>query len=48
MNRYRIEWLTCQSLPSEALAKYVLEIKGGLSDEWQLEVGDQIEFEKTN
>ena len=36
------------SLPSEAPAKYVLEIKGGLSDEWQLEVGDQIEFEKTN
>jgi len=33
------------SLPSEAPAKYVLEINGGLSDEWQLEVGDQMEFQ---
>ena len=33
------------SLPSEAPAKYVLEINAGLSDEWQLEVGDKIEFE---
>ena len=36
------------SLPSEAPAKYVLEINSGLSDEWQLEVGDKIEFEKIN
>lgn len=34
-----------RSLPSEAPAKYVLEISAGLSDEWQLEVGDKIEFE---
>ncbi|MUU79459.1 DUF192 domain-containing protein [Winogradskyella sp. HL2-2] len=35
------------SLPSEAAAKYVLEINGGLADEWQLNVGDQISFTKT-
>ncbi len=33
------------SLPSEAPAKYVLEIYGGLSDEWQLTVGDRIAFD---
>ncbi len=32
------------SLPSEAPTKYVLEINAGLSDEWNLEVGDKIEF----
>lgn len=32
------------SLPSEAPAKYVLEINAGLSDLWQLNVGDTIEF----
>ncbi|NRD24858.1 DUF192 domain-containing protein [Winogradskyella litoriviva] len=32
------------SLPSEAPAKYVLEINGGLSDEWQLDVGDKISY----
>lgn len=32
------------SLPSEVPAKYVLEINAGLYDEWQLEVGDRIEF----
>jgi hypothetical protein len=36
------------SLPSEAPAKYVLEINAGLSDEWELEVGDKIVFEVTN
>ncbi|WP_299102569.1 DUF192 domain-containing protein [uncultured Winogradskyella sp.] len=35
------------SLPSEAPAKYVLEINGGLSDEWQLSVGDKISFTQT-
>lgn len=35
------------SLPSDAPAKYVLEINGGLSEEWQLEVGDRIDFEIT-
>ncbi len=33
------------SLPSDAPAKYVLEINGGLSDEWQLAIGDRIDFE---
>jgi uncharacterized membrane protein (UPF0127 family) len=32
------------SLPSEAPAKYVLEINGGLFDQWQLKVGDSIDF----
>lgn len=34
------------SLPSEAPAKYVLEINAGLSDQWQIERGDRIEFTK--
>ncbi|MCT4630821.1 DUF192 domain-containing protein [Winogradskyella sp.] len=34
------------SLPSQAPAKYVLEINAGLSDEWQLQVGDKISFIK--
>ena len=33
------------SLPSGTPAKYVLEINGGLYDEWQLEEGDKIDFE---
>ncbi len=36
------------SLPSDAPAKYVLEVNGGLSDEWQLEVGDRIDYEEMN
>lgn len=32
------------SLPSNAPAKYVLEINGGLSDIWGLEDGDKIEW----
>lgn len=32
------------SLPSEAPAKYVLEVNAGLSDTWTLEKGDYIEF----
>lgn len=36
------------SLPSEAPAKYVLEINAGLSDTWQLEVGDTISYTSTN
>jgi len=36
------------SLPSDAPAKYVLEINGGLSDEWKLAVGDKISFTSTN
>ncbi|OUS00567.1 hypothetical protein A9Q86_10165 [Flavobacteriales bacterium 33_180_T64] len=34
------------SLPSEAPAKYVLEVNAGLSDTWNLEKGDKIEFTK--
>jgi len=32
------------SLPSEAPAKYVLEVNAGLSDTWQLERGDVMDF----
>ncbi|MFD2915949.1 DUF192 domain-containing protein [Psychroserpens luteus] len=34
------------SLPSEAPAKYVLEVNAGMSDEWNLAKGDRIEFSK--
>jgi uncharacterized protein len=34
------------SLPSDAPAKYVLEINAGLSDQWGLIAGDLIEFSK--
>jgi uncharacterized membrane protein (UPF0127 family) len=34
------------SLPSEAPAKYVLEVNAGMSDEWSLAKGDRIEFSK--
>ena len=34
------------SLPSEVPAQYVLEINGGLSEEWLLEIGDTIEWER--
>ena len=33
------------SLPSESPAKYVLEVNGGLSDLWNLEKGDLIEYQ---
>jgi uncharacterized membrane protein (UPF0127 family) len=36
------------SLPSEAPAKYVLEIGGGLFDEWGLEAGNTVDFEIIN
>lgn len=36
------------SLPSNVPAKYVLEINSGLSDQWQLEVGDKMEYKKVN
>ena len=32
------------SLPSDAPAKYVLEVNAGLSETWSLEKGDSIEF----
>ena len=34
------------SLPSEKPAKYILEINAGLSDQWNLKVGDSISFKK--
>ncbi|MDH7445000.1 DUF192 domain-containing protein [Aquimarina sp. 2201CG14-23] len=34
------------SLPSGKPAKYVLEINGGLSDQWNLKEGDSISFKK--
>lgn len=34
------------SLPSNAPAQYVLELNAGLSDRWNIEVGDFIEFKK--
>lgn len=34
------------SLPSEAPAKYVLEVNAGLSDQWNLEKGDVVWFKK--
>ncbi|MBJ7881261.1 DUF192 domain-containing protein [Gelidibacter salicanalis] len=36
------------SLPSNVPAKYVLEINAGLADEWQLEIGDKIEYQRVN
>jgi len=32
------------SLPSDVPAKFVLEINAGLSDKWNVEIGDKIEF----
>lgn len=34
------------SLPSEAPATYVLEVNAGLSDQWGLEAGDFLDWEK--
>lgn len=34
------------SLPSEAPAMYVLEVNAGLSEQWGLEAGDRISFER--
>jgi len=34
------------TLPSTVPAQYVLEINGGLSEDWVLEIGDRIEWEK--
>lgn len=36
------------SLPSTAPAKYVLEINGGLSEQWNLEAGDKMEFNRND
>ena len=33
-------------LPSQVPAQYVLEIKGGLSEDWVLEIGDKIDWKK--
>lgn len=34
------------SLPSEGPAQYVLEVNGGLTDVWNLSIGDSIAFKK--
>ena len=34
------------SLPSEKPAQFILEINAGLADEWNIEVGDKIDFER--
>lgn len=34
------------SLPSNANAKYVLEVNAGLADQWELSIGDKIDWEK--
>ncbi len=34
------------SLPSSSPAQYVLEVNGGISETWNLEIGDIIEFTK--
>lgn len=36
------------SLPSEGPAQYILEINGGLSDEWGLEKGDRFSFQNVD
>ena len=36
------------SLPSEAPSQYVLEVNAGLSDTWNLQKGDKIEFTRDN
>jgi hypothetical protein len=36
------------SLPSEGPSTYVLEVNAGLSDLWNLESGDTVEWSKTN
>jgi len=35
------------SLPSQVPVKYVLEVKGGLSDVWGINTGDRIAFQKS-
>ncbi|MBZ9728561.1 DUF192 domain-containing protein [Salegentibacter sp. JZCK2] len=34
------------SLPSEAPAQFVLELNAGLADDWNIEVGDKIDFQR--
>lgn len=34
------------SLPSQVPVKYVLEVKAGLSDVWEIEAGDKIAFQR--
>ena len=34
------------SLPSNANSQYVLEVNAGLSDRWNLQIGDKIDWEK--
>ncbi|MDT0559622.1 DUF192 domain-containing protein [Ichthyenterobacterium sp. W332] len=34
------------SLPSDGIAQYVLEVNAGLTDDWNLQVGDQFRYNK--
>ena len=36
------------SLSSEGPAQFVLEINAGLTDQWNIELGDKIDFKRTN
>ncbi|MEP0265532.1 DUF192 domain-containing protein [Dokdonia sp.] len=36
--------LDLTSLPSQVPAKYILEINGGLSEDWIIEIGDSVEW----
>ena len=36
------------SLPSEEPAQFVLEVNAGLADDWNIEVGDKIDFERVD
>ncbi|OEY73554.1 DUF192 domain-containing protein [Salegentibacter salarius] len=36
------------SLPSEAPAQFILEINAGLADDWNIEVGDKIDFQRVD
>ncbi|MDX1427627.1 MAG: DUF192 domain-containing protein, partial [Salegentibacter mishustinae] len=36
------------SLPSGEPAQFVLELNAGLADDWNIEVGDKIDFERVD
>lgn len=42
------EPLKTDGIPSGGPARYVLEVKAGLSDQWDVREGDKIEYQKSN